>query len=228
MIKRTPLKAFGPYRADEAPGRNSTSATSISEMPTILPRAKLPLAIPALSTPSISWISPVLCISPKPRPVAPLKIMLLAIRLTSRRSARPSKKVALGDCLRASWSTFSTDTGARIKLSSTREAETTTASERKLSSLRTTSRVVSASVISMVWVVKPTIDICRLNGGARSVSRIKIPSLSVDVPINLPSTTTLAPGSGPSFSSVTVPFTIVSAIVWPITINKNRKINKAL
>ena len=40
LIKIIPFKAFGPYKADDAPGSNSTPSKSNSEIPTILPTAK--------------------------------------------------------------------------------------------------------------------------------------------------------------------------------------------
>ena len=59
-------------------------------------------------------------------------------------------------------------------------------------------------------LLKPTLLACNVKGGVLLVSKVKFPSKSVDVPIEVPVIVTLAPGIG-SFvlESITLPVMVV-------------------
>ncbi|MNF65002.1 hypothetical protein D3C84_467520 [compost metagenome] len=89
VINIIPLKAFAPYSAEEAPGKSSTLATSISEIPIKLPNTKFN-AGDELSIPSTNCIKRVFATVAKPRVLIDLNEILLVLKFTSFKFSKPS------------------------------------------------------------------------------------------------------------------------------------------
>ena len=117
--------AFSPYSAEAVPGTISTLLMSKSLGPNTFPIGP-PMCGAWLSTPSTSWAKRTLVVLLKPRALMTLKPRLGVITCTPLRCSMASKNEGAGVRRRARGLSFSTVTGACRKLSSIREAVTTT------------------------------------------------------------------------------------------------------
>ena len=88
-MNKIPLNAFAPYKADDAPGNNSTLWTSNSDTPTRLPKTKFNKG-EELSIPSTNCMKRVLATVAKPLVLIDLKDILLVFICTSLRFSKPS------------------------------------------------------------------------------------------------------------------------------------------
>ena len=88
-MNKIPLNAFAPYKAEAAPGSNSTLCTSVSVIPNKLPSGKLSAGA-ELSIPSTNCIKRVLANVAKPLVLMDLKVKLLVFISTPFRFSKPS------------------------------------------------------------------------------------------------------------------------------------------
>ena len=89
LINRIPLNAFAPYKAEEVPGTNSTSSTSVSTIPNKFPNGKL-RAGAELSIPSTNCTNLVFAKVAKPLVLIDLKVKLFTFISTPFKFSRPS------------------------------------------------------------------------------------------------------------------------------------------
>ena len=89
FIKRIPLNAFAPYRAEDAPGNNSTLNTSVSVIPSKLPNGKFKAGA-ELSIPSTNCTNLVFANVAKPLVLIALKVKLLTLISTPFMFSNPS------------------------------------------------------------------------------------------------------------------------------------------
>ena len=89
VINNIPLKAFAPYKAEDAPGSNSTLCTSISDKPIKFPKTKFNKG-DELSIPSTNCIKRVLATEANPRVLIDLNDILEVFICTSFMFSSPS------------------------------------------------------------------------------------------------------------------------------------------
>ena len=236
VITTTPLAALLPYKdAADAPFRTFTDSISAGFIsfrrdpwvtPPLPPVILLPPAYDVVlsrGTPSTiinGWIEPSIVFAPLilivlPAPGSPLDLVILTPE------ALPLKALTtVGSADRITSSAFTTDEVEPCwSLTAAKPKAVTTTSSSSLSSWREILRLDWPDTV-IYWVVYPIKLIARTCPWLAAIS--KFPSKSVDTPVLVPSITTLAPGSGTPFSSLTTPVTL-----WP-TDNKENKRNTVL
>ena len=151
FIKRIPLKALGPYRAEAAPGTSSTLSTSRSEMPTRFPVGKFNSGA-EISIPSTRVTNRTLAMVANPLVLMELKVILPVLVVTPLMWVMASKKSGAGACWIAMMSIDSIVTGDSRIFSGILDADTTISCPSKACSLNailTSLRVLS--VTSSSW-----------------------------------------------------------------------------
>ena len=89
VIRRIPLNAFAPYKAEDAPGNNSTLNTSVSVIPSKFPNGKFNAGA-ELSIPSTSCTNLVFANVAKPLVLIALNVKLFTFISTPFMFSNPS------------------------------------------------------------------------------------------------------------------------------------------